>query len=499
MIRSFKVFLSLILLCAFVGASPDAPPISENGLASESALSNDTSTPVSIPYREALSNLNDGQNLVLPLFSQRSSYQARIDLALTPDNKQMDVLTFTLAEDSVGFSLLAAALEVVEKGGRPRIGFDAFSSKVSPELHAYMREKGIDLRSYRPLKSTLKSFKMWMKLLLPSNMAAFLNMRTHDKVFITKHGVVLGSSNYSKYYYILGKKDTPDKKERHEMWSFLDREILVQGPGELEAREEFEGKWKATDFWSEGEKVELTDEIRAKYDALINKQREFIKSVHGSKDLGNFVKADGLDYVTDVMLKNKKKKNIHHQLMEMLRSAQNEIVIENPYVLLTDDVYKLLLEKRKQGVRIKIYTNKAGGSDEGDVGQQFKLDMRNLENAGFEVMLNESFYIFHGKVVVVDNKKIYWGSYNFDPRSRNFNSENGIFFESEQVANMIKRRTASGIFVPVDIVGQGNKSYKVIYHEKSCKAFYGAKKTETIHLPQGWREKVMMWIKKPLL
>jgi cardiolipin synthase C len=454
-----------------------------------------------VGYLEAIGNLNDQYDLVLPLFSQRESYQSRIDLALHPDNKQLDVLTFTLAEDTVGFSLLAAAIEVVRRGGQARIGYDAFSSKVSPELQAYMREKGVDLRAYRPLGFKVKDFFSFFKMGLGLlGIARFLNMRTHDKVFITKHGIVVGSSNYSKYYYILGKKEIPDKKDRFDAWSFLDREILIQGPAEVDAREEFEKKWADTEFWSTGSKeVKLTDELRNKFDLALEKQRQFIVGVQGSKNLKDFVRVENLEYVTDKVSRQKKQKNIHNRILEMINSAQTEIVIENPYVLLTDDVFQALVAAKKRGVRVKIYTNKAGGSDEGDVGKQFKVDLRRLENTGFEVMLNESFYIFHGKVVVVDKKHIYWGSYNFDSRSKNFNSENGVFFSSAEIASRIESRTQSGIFVPVDVVGQGKKSYKVVYLARSCQEVYGKRKVETITLPDGRWEKLIMKLKEPLL
>ncbi|MBL7556756.1 MAG: phosphatidylserine/phosphatidylglycerophosphate/cardiolipin synthase family protein [Bdellovibrionaceae bacterium] len=450
-----------------------------------------------VPYDEAIANLNDGQDLVLPLFSQRESYQGRIDLAMHPDNRQLDVLTFTLNEDSVGFTLLAAALEIVKRGGTPRIGYDAFSSKVSPELQAYMREKGVDLRSFRPMTSLKRNILSFLELGL-LRFASFLNMRTHDKVFTTKHGTIVGSSNYSKYYYILGKLDNP-KSERNSMWAFLDREILIQGPAEQTARNEFDKKWAATKFWSTGPSVELTPEIRAKYDAAIAKQTAFIASVQNSKKLGDFVSVKNLRYVTDVMKASEKKKMIHHNILKMIKNAKTDIIIENPYVLLPDDVMAALQAAKARGVRVRIYTNKAEGSDEGDVSKQFKVDMRILENKGFEVFLNDYFYIFHGKVVVVDQKEIYWGSYNFDPRSKNFNSENGVFFESKDIAARIDRRTQTGIFVPIDIQGQGPKSYNVKYLARTCAEVYKKQRVETVHMETSFWGRLMMRMKAPLL
>ena len=337
-----------------------------------------------VTYQEALANLNDGQDLVLPLFSQRESYQGRIDLAMNADNKQLDVMTFTLNEDSVGLTLLAAAADIAKRGGTPRIGFDAFSSKISPELHAYMRENGVDLRSFRPLGFTKRNILAFFELGI-LGFAKFLNMRTHDKVFITQHGTVVGSSNYSKYYYMLGKLENPNKKERHKMWSFLDREILVQGPAEKIAREKFNIKWADTKSWSLGPPVILTDEIRAKYDRLLAKQLQFVNSVHSTKKMKDFVSVTDLRYVTDDVGEESKKKIIHDNLLDMIKNAKKDIVIENPYVLLPDDMMNALKEAKARGVRVRIYTNKAEGSDEGDVSKQFKIDMRQLENTGFEI------------------------------------------------------------------------------------------------------------------
>lgn len=450
-----------------------------------------------VSYPDAISNLNDGQDLVLPLFTQRESYQGRIDLVMHPENTQLDVLTFTLNEDSVGFTLLAAAVEIAKRGGTPRIGFDAFSSKVSPELQAYMREKGVDLRSFRPMGSLKRNILSILELGL-LGFASFLNMRTHDKVFITHHGTIVGSSNYSKYYYILGKLDNP-KSERNGMWAFLDREVLIQGPAEQTARTEFEKKWAAESFWSTGQKVQLTPEIRAKYDQVLAKQAAFIEGVKNTKKLGDFVSVKNLRYVTDVMKASEKKKIIHHNILNMIKNAKTDIIIENPYVLLPEDMMTALKAAKARGVRVRIFTNKADGSDEGDVSKQFKVDMRVLENTGFEVFLNDHFYIFHGKVVVVDQKEIYWGSYNFDPRSKNFNSENGVFFESKEVAAQIEIRTQTSIFVPIDIQGRGPKSYTVKYLARTCAEVYKKQRVETVHMEAGFWKRLMMRVKAPLL
>ncbi len=453
-----------------------------------------------IDFEEAIKNLNDGQDLALPLFSARSSYQARIDLALNPENDRLDVMTFTLAEDAVGFSLLAAALDIVETGRKVTLGPYAFSSKVSPELMAYMREKGVDIRSYRPLNFSFKNVFKLLKLVGIDGIFNFLNMRTHDKVFMTKHGTILGSSNYSKYYFLLAKKLMPNKKERWDAWTFLDREILVQGPAEEQARAEFDKKWEKKNFWSHGEEGVLTDEIRAKYDGEIAKQREFINNVKNTKKQNDFISVKDMEYVTDTFTMVSKNKKVHRRILEMITNAKSEIVIENPYVLLPTDVYKALLKARDRGVVVKIYTNKAGGSDEGDVSKQFKLDLKRLENSGFDVHLNESFYVFHGKVVVVDREQVYWGSYNFDNRSKMFNSENGVFFKSPDIAKMIYDRTVkNGIFRAVSLISEGKKSYKIMYHAKSCREFYIKNKVEKISLPQGFFEKLMMRVKEPLL
>ncbi len=452
-----------------------------------------------VSYHEGIQGLNESMDMVLPLFTQRESYQSRIDLALHPENKQLDVLTFTLAEDSVGFSLLAAAVEIAEKGGAPRIGFDAFSSKVSSELVTYMREKGVELRAYRPLSYNFKNMLYFLKL-GPFGFINYLNMRTHDKVFITKHGVIVGSSNYSKYYYLLGKKEIPEKKERWEAWTFLDREILIQGPAEYEARREFEKKWNEIEFWSTGETVNLTNDVRKKFDEAILKQKVFLNEVKNSKKLNDLVSVQDLEYVNDTSSFIKKNNKIHKKILELISSAQHEIIISNPYVLLPKDNYEALISAKNRGVRIKIFTNKAGGSDEGDVSKQFKFDLRKLENSGFEVYLNEFFYVFHGKVIVVDNESIYWGSYNFDNRSKRFNSENGVFFKSIEIAKLIYDRTLkNGIFRGVEIIGKGEKKYNLRYLPQTCREYYSKPMIETILLPRGFWEKIMMKVKEPLL
>ena len=51
----------------------------------------------------------------------------------------------------------------------------------------------------------------------------------------------------------------------------------------------------------------------------------------------------------------------------------------------------------------------------------------------------------HTKSFLVDRKKVFIGSFNFDPRSANLNTESGVIIESERMGNLFGERFAARI------------------------------------------------------
>jgi phosphatidylserine/phosphatidylglycerophosphate/cardiolipin synthase-like enzyme len=123
-------------------------------------------------------------------------------------------------------------------------------------------------------------------------------------------------------------------------------------------------------------------------------------------------------------------------LLQMVNSAKQHIVIENPYVVLTENMMKALEQASARGVKIDIITNSPLSTDS-DVTQAFFLeDWQNVlarcENARIFVATGDR--KFHTKSAVIDGEQAFVSTYNLDLLSGKVNSEVGAVVRSKELS-----------------------------------------------------------------
>jgi phosphatidylserine/phosphatidylglycerophosphate/cardiolipin synthase-like enzyme len=129
-------------------------------------------------------------------------------------------------------------------------------------------------------------------------------------------------------------------------------------------------------------------------------------------------------------------------LLGLVKSAQKEIVIENPYVVLTEDMMKAFEDASKRGVNITIVTNSPESTDSAVTQGFFLNDWKKLEErvptARIFVATGER--KFHAKAFVLDGKVSGDTSYNADLLSGLVNGEVGAVTRSEANAQDLLSR-----------------------------------------------------------
>ncbi len=120
-------------------------------------------------------------------------------------------------------------------------------------------------------------------------------------------------------------------------------------------------------------------------------------------------------------------------LLHLMRGAQKEIVIENPYVVLTEEMVQAFEEASKRGVKISIVTNSPASTDsiitQGYFLNSWKNVLARVPTARIFVAMGER--KFHTKAFVIDGKVSGDTSYNADLLSGLVNSEIGAITRSE--------------------------------------------------------------------
>jgi putative cardiolipin synthase len=144
-------------------------------------------------------------------------------------------------------------------------------------------------------------------------------------------------------------------------------------------------------------------------------------------------------------------------LYELVRGAQHSILIQSPYLIMPAGGVELFESLTKRGVRIRISTNSLASTDNIAAFSGYHRQRASLLNAGVELYefkphpgiqrelveryprlaANDPVFALHAKSMVVDDRTIFIGTFNLDPRSANLNTEVGVLIESENLARQL--------------------------------------------------------------
>lgn len=165
-----------------------------------------------------------------------------------------------------------------------------------------------------------------------------------------------------------------------------------------------------------------------------------LKGSRGKYDaLDNYVKAEVkiLDQTGAASAKPGDRYNeIGPGILQLMRGARKHIVIENPYVVMTEPMMEAFEEAAKRGVRIDIVTNSPESTDSAVTQGFFLNDWKNFLDRvpTARIMVATGQRKFHTKAFVIDGKVSADTSYNADIFSSLVNGEVGAVSRSEPYA-----------------------------------------------------------------
>jgi cardiolipin synthase C len=133
------------------------------------------------------------------------------------------------------------------------------------------------------------------------------------------------------------------------------------------------------------------------------------------------------------------RREITAMLKQQIRAARQEILIQNPYVVLPPDMKKELENASRRGVRVVISTNGPFSSDNPLVQSAFFNDWKTLARdiVNSITFVHRGFRQVHSKCFVFDGKRSIVGSYNLDNLSDHINSEIAVLVDSEAFSKRV--------------------------------------------------------------
>jgi putative cardiolipin synthase len=389
--------------------------------------------------------------------------------------ESIEVQYFIWSTDNIGILAAEALLRAAGRGVRVRVIVDDLLIDAPDEsLLALAHHPNVDIRIYNPRHSV--GTPLHKRLFNVATDFRGVNQRMHDKTFIVDGRVAItGGRNMADEYF-----------DYDHAYNFRDREALLLGEVVAAMRASFER------FWGSGLSVpveELYDglglmqkhvtvkdaEVQQVYRELrtyAGDPANFAPEVRAAIDsmprlfpqLARQLTWGRVEFISDMPGKNGNHLSLGGgglsttALARLVEGARERVVIQSPYLVLSDEALDLFRRLRSRGVRVRISTNSLASTDNLQAFSGYRSQRRQLLKLGLEIFeykpdpevqravmqryaaLKDQAPVFalHAKTLVVDSQIVYIGTYNLDPRSQNLNTEVGAIVHDAALAQAVE-------------------------------------------------------------
>lgn len=407
-------------------------------------------------------------------------------------HKSIDVTYFIVEQDIFGMSMLGMLYKKAREGVNIRLMVDARGTKGLTRkfigqdvLQELMKFKNVQIRVFNPVHRKLQALFDDLRKITASN---------HDKIIIADDEyLITGGRNISKNYFV----DSRDLKGVYRDTDILVQSRKVANQAGLAFDEEFRsgGTFQIyQDMFGNADTMSKDLEIaynamrrfitggglfKAPSPTLSKRANELLEKYNGElKDYkrmqhyASFRLFNGeRSYPTRILDKHSiqgPRNDITKNISGLMDAAESEIIIQNPYVVLTEEARAAIKRASDRGVKIIIHTNSPMSSDSlltqamfiGDWKGILK-DMPNVRIFGYNLSTK-----LHSKVFVFDRKVAIIGTYNMDYVSEQINSEVVAAVKARPFATQVAERIMQDI--------KDSHEYKIkVENDGSVKTVFG--------------------------
>ncbi|MEZ5565868.1 MAG: phospholipase D family protein [Gammaproteobacteria bacterium] len=388
---------------------------------------------------------------IAPLGSGADAFAARILLADVAVSS-IDAQYYIWHGDLTGLLLLDALRRAADRGVRVRLLLDDNgTSDLDAEIAQLDAHQNAEVRLYNPFN--LRRFK-----LLSFGFDFFrLNRRMHHKSFtVDGLATIVGGRNIGDEYFGIGS--TP---------LFVDLDVLAVGKIVPEVAADFDRYWASPSVHLAGAIVKGTggdpiserlarwhDDPRLhEYKAILKASDIIVPLATGTLDLewtdavlvsDDPVKGQGAVPREDLLT---------GQLTRAVGTIQRRIDGVTPYFVPGKAGVEAFARLEARGVQVRMLTNSLEATDVLPVHAGYARWRKAMLRSGvilYELsrlaapdtpddlgIFGSSGASLHAKTFAVDGVRIFIGSFNFDPRSIQLNTEMGLLINSETLANRL--------------------------------------------------------------
>ena len=401
------------------------------------------------------------------LYDPLEAIAARINL-IERAEKTLDLQYYIWDNDKIGSLALYKIIEAADRGVKVRLLIDDNNAgKMEGVYLALDQHPNIEVKLFNPYR---------FRRLRPVDMVLDLkriNRRMHNKTFTADNQIsLIGGRNMSNQYYNVS-----------DSYQFSDVDVMLVGQAVDDITHSFDEYWNHSYAYPvrniinhntytlryDGLKEQLTkhyQEITVQnYLDLSNRTHDFDQWLDHNIQL-DWVKAEVVKDAPDkIRARAKKEQHLNFQMVKRLENPEHSVDLISAYFVPQKQGEAKLIELAKDGVQVRVLTNSFKANDVALVHAfyaKYRIDLlkNGVELYEFLPAISEdnlypnskeiskqtkvslkglSRSSLHAKLMALDNKQVFIGSFNFDPRSANLNTEIGVIINSPPLANAVHK------------------------------------------------------------
>ena len=387
----------------------------------------------------------EGESGFVTMLNGIDALAARLMLGRRAE-KSIDVQYYLIKNDVVGRVFIYNLLAAADRGVRVRLLVDdMFTSGLDVGLAALDSHPNFEIRIFNPFKRGAAG-----RSLGSIGNISRINRRMHNKSFTVDNQItIIGGRNIADEYFETGGTT-----------EFLDEDLFVIGAPVDDVSDGFDEYCNSPEAMpmsafdrmvahsKVGDSLTVARDLLAEHldgPFLGNVDNEIIERFEaGTLDLIEAYIEVVQDHPDKVRHRRwRRSYESLEYLMQMVSAAEQEVVIISPYFVPEKQGVDFFATLAKKGVRIVIITNSLASTNHKSVHAVYRRHRKPLLEQGIELyelrpryegMSTDTDLTLHSKVLTVDRKRTFVGSFNLDPRSLYLNTELGLAVDSEELA-----------------------------------------------------------------
>jgi putative cardiolipin synthase len=374
--------------------------------------------------------------------------------------RTLDVQTYIWHDDATGRYIARELLRAADRGVRVRVLLDDMDARPRDvTLEAIDKHPRIEVRMFNPFRTRSGALRTLAELLQRGER---LNHRMHNKAWIADDLLaIVGGRNIGDEYFASASEV-----------NFIDLDAVLLGPAVGAAACEFERYWHspASIPIRQLRKYSRVKLLPHRYRRQLEKSATQAENSVYVRRLNDQTALEALagtawTWSEDVrVVADDPRKALHDRsdehahvlacMVSEIRATQRQLLLISPYFVPGMGGAAALRRLAQQDAEVAVLTNSLAATDVAAVHGAYAkyrepllaggvrlFEMRHSANFGesHRLSLGSTRGSLHTKAAVIDQERVFVGSFNIDPRSARLNCEMGVWIRSPLLARQLEQ------------------------------------------------------------